>query len=264
MNTLTDPVHFSNLKKLSESPAHYRDSIGKDEDKLSYRIGRLTHALRLGVQPGVKWDVYDGTRRGKEWEAFKAARPGGDIFTKTEHALAKAMALSIDADPLATSLIKGRFEVPVEWTHETGRRCATRGIDVLNAEDEYTVELKTAVSSQPERFTRDALRMGYHAQGSWFRDAATWLGVRVKRHYVIAVEKKPPHVVTVFVVTERALVEGQKLCRSWMEQLKVCEEANAWPGYAQYVVELDTRADDEDLVLEDDEDGGDDGEEVAA
>lgn len=253
MNTLTDPVHLSNLKKFGESPAHYLDSIGKDEDKLSYRLGRHTHHMVLGVQPGVKWDVYDGRRAGKEWECFKNARPDVDIFTKSEHELCKAMAKAIAAHPLAMSLLVGEFEVPVEWTHESGRRCATRGIDVLNRVEEYTLELKTAVSSHPDKFTRDALRMGYHAQGAWFKDAAASLGVNAKRHYVVAVEKKSPHVVTVFCVTARALVEGQKLCRSWMEQLRACEEAKIFPGYVQYVVDLDTAAQDDELVLEDDD-----------
>ncbi len=249
---MSEPIHLSNLKHFSESPAHFLASLGDDEDKPIYRTGRLTHVLTLGAQRGVRWDVYDGRRAGKEWEAFKAAREGVDLFTKTELSLCSAMADAVKANERAMMILRGQFEVPVEWTHETGRRCATRGIDCLNAHEGYTAELKTTVSSHPGRFTRDAIRMGYHAQAAWVRDAAASLGVSVKAHYVVAVEKKAPHVVTVFRLTERAIVEGQKLCRSWMEQLKVCEESNAWPGYVQHVVDLDV-ADEEGLVFEDDE-----------
>lgn len=259
MNTISDPVHLSNLKKIGEAPAIYKDSLGRDEDKLAYRHGRLTHLLLLGVQAGVKWDIFPGRRAGKVWEEFRDARPDVDIFTKKEYDLALAMAKSVEATPLAMKYLKGEFELPVEWTYEgTGRRCCTRGIDVLNREKAYTAELKTAVSSHPERFPRDAIKLGYHAQGSWFKDAAKSLGVTTTKHYVIAVEKKRPHVVTVFCITARAMLEGEKLVRGWMERLKSCEDANEFPPYAQDVVDLDVRSDDEendDLVYEgDDED----------
>jgi exodeoxyribonuclease VIII len=253
MKLITDPVHLSNLKKFGESPAHYFDSIGKDVDKASFRIGRLTHALLLGVQPGGRWDIYKGRRAGKEWEAFRDARPGVDIFTTPEHALALAMAKSVERTPLAFDLLQGEFEVPVEWTHETGRRCATRGLDILNRKLRYTGELKTAVTSHPGRFTREALRMGYHAQGAWAKEAAASLGVDVDNHFIIAVEKKAPHVVTVLRLAPRALLQGQKLCRSWMEQLDACEKANVWPGYCQSVVDLDVPEEDDGIVFDGDE-----------
>jgi hypothetical protein len=248
-----NPVHLSNLKHMSESPAHYMASLGDGEDKAAYRIGRLTHVLTIGAQRGVRWDVYDGTRRGKEWEAFKAAREGVDLFTRPDLELSQAMANAVKANARAMQILRGEFEVPVTWTHETGRVCSTRGIDCLNGPEHYTAELKTAVSSHPLRFTRDALRMGYHAQGAWVRDAAASLGHKITSHYVVAVEKKAPHVVTVFRLTERAIVEGQKLCRAWMEQLKICEESNSWPGYAQYVVDLDIADDGDGLVFDEEE-----------
>lgn len=254
MQSPSDPVHFSNLKEFSLSPAHYLASIGNEDDKLAFRIGRLSHLHMLGMQPGARWDVYDGRRAGKEWEAFKAARDGVDIFTKKENELALAMAAAIKKEPLAEVLLRGEFEVPVEWTHAMGRRCATRGIDVLNRVERYTVELKTAVSSHPVRFARDAIRYGYHAQGSWFRDAARSLGVEIDRHFIVACEKKFPHVVTVFVVTPRAMVEGDKVVRSWMEQLQGCEESGQFPGYAQYIVDLDTAPEEDELVFDEDED----------
>lgn len=267
MNSLADPVHFSNLKKIAESPAHYAASIGDDSDSLAYRLGRLTHALVLGVQPGGQWDVYDGRRAGKEWESFKAKRGDAvDIFTKTEHTLCVAMAKAITAHPDAMRLLdRCEYEVPVEWTDlATGRRCATRGIDALNRSGRYTAELKTAVSSHPDRFARDANRLGYPAQGAWFKEACASMGVTIDTHYVIAVEKKAPHVVTVFQVTPRNIADGFLKCRAWMETLKVCEEAQSFPGYVQSIVDLDLWAPE---TTEDDDDGSvvlTDGEELAA
>lgn len=276
MNKLSDPVHFSNLKKIAESPAHYLASIGDDSDSYAYRIGRLVHALVLGVQDGVKWVVYDGRRAGKEWEKFKAEHEaaGEDIFTKSEHALCVSMALAIRDHGEARELIEtGESEVPVEWIHlPTGRRCKTRGIDVLNRKgceaskgQKYTLELKTAVSSQPDRFARDANRLGYPAQGAWFKEAAASMSVDVDAHFVIAVEKKAPHVVTVFKVTPRNLHDGWLKCCAWMETLKVCEDSKSFPGYVQSIVDLDLWSPATDV--DDDDDGSvvlEDGEEIAA
>lgn len=260
MKNFADPVHFTNLKKMAQSPAHYAASIGVEDDSLAFRLGRLTHALCLGAQQGVKWAVFEGSRRGKAWDEFKAAHEGYDLFTKSEHALAKNMALAITRDLRAKVLLDGEFELPVEWTHETGRKCATRGLDILNRPSRYIVDIKTAQTTQPGRFTREALRMGYHAQASFYRDAARSIGVEVSDVYLIAVEKKAPHVVTVLRFSARAMTEGDKLIRSWMEQLIACEAADEWPGYVQSIVEIDMPEDE----AEEFDFGDDEGSEEAA
>lgn len=256
MNTLKDPVHYSNLRKFSQSPAHYLASIGGGEDTGDFRLGRATHALTLGVQPGGAWTVYEGRRAGKVWEAFeaeqKAQNPNIDIFIPSELAAAKEMAKAVAADPVAKGLMVGEYEVPVEWTDESGRKCATRGIDILNRKGRYLIDLKTCRSAHPTRFAREALWYGYHAQGAFYADAARSLGVDIANVYVIAVEKTAPHPVVVRRLTLRALDQGRRLVRSWMEQLLVCEASNAFPGYAQSVVDLDV-AEEEDLVFGDSE-----------
>lgn len=258
MKLLTDPVHFSNLKHFAQSPAHFLASIGVEEDKLAFRLGRLTHALVLGVQSGGRWDVYEGRRQGKAWDEFVAARPGVDIYTVKEKALALAMARSIEACPNAMDLIEGETEVPVEWTYPGGtRRCATRGIDILNRKRRYIVDIKTTVSSHPVRFPRDAHFRGYNAQGSFYRDAARSIGADVDEVYFIAVEKKPPHVTTVFRLTPSVLIDGEKMIRSWMEDLQRCEESNQWNGYAQHIVDIEPLDGDSDGFDWSDDDDGD-------
>lgn len=253
MKLITDPVHFSNLKLFGKSPAHYADSIGADMDAPALRLGRACHALVLGVQPGAKWDIYDGRRAGKEWEKKKADNPATDFYIPSEIAIARAMASSVVKNKHAMDLLAGDFELPIEWTDESGRKCATRGLDVLNRKRRYVVDLKTAQTAHPQWFTREALRMSYHAQGAFYSDAARSLGVEVDDVYVIAVEKKSPHPVTVLRLTPRTLVQGRKLVRSWMEQLLVCEAANEWPGYCQGIADLDVPDDDDGIIFDTEE-----------
>lgn len=259
MLTKDDPVHFSNLKRIATSPAHYLASIGPQDDTDAYALGRLTHALILGG----KYAVYEGVRRGKEWDRFKAEQLGAgltdeQLYTSSQFAQARAMSDAVLSDPIAPMYLRGEHEVPMEWTAPTGRRCATRGIDVLNRERKFITELKTATCTAPWKFGWEAKRYGYHAQGAFYQNACRLAGIEINDVYIISVEKKKPYAVTVFHLTPRLLIEGDKLCRSWLECLRTCEEGNCFPPYAQYVVELDVDEDQGDVTLMID------GEEVAA
>ena len=98
--------------------------------------------------------------------------------------------------------------------------------------------------------------MGYHAQLAWYADGAKAAGlVLAPRCYVVAVEMKPPHVVTCLELTDRALDMGRRAYRLWWERLMVCERSDYWPGYVEGIAPLDV-PEDETLWI--------DGEEVAA
>lgn len=54
-------------------------------------------------------------------------------------------------------------------------------------------------------------------------------------------------------LTPRALEEGEKLNRSWIERLDGCELADEWPGYTQSILDLDVPDDASDALLIDGE-----------
>lgn len=245
---LAAPVHFSTLKHMARSPAHYRAAVlAPRESTPAMRLGTSVHAVVLG-QPYVIW--HGASRRGKEWDAFEAKHATSLILSEDEYqrALWCADALSNNRD--AASLLRGAHEVECEWT-AFGRRAAGR-LDVLG--DGYVTDLKTASSAHPETFVRAGLRLAYHAQLAWYLD-----GVRMPagRGFIVAVEPSPPFAVTVFELSPRCLDEGRKLIRMWMEQLAQCESANEWPEYAQSIVPFDVPDHDEPTLIID-------GEEVAA
>jgi len=102
-------------------------------------------------------------------------------------------------------------------------------------------DLKTCRSAHPDWFQWDARKMGYHAQLDWYGNGLERRGEgRPMRSFLVAVENTPPHVVTIFEATERALLEGRKLWSLWFERLRVCEDSNEWPGYSQGAVPFDT------------------------
>jgi hypothetical protein len=253
MNPRDHVVHFHDLKRIARSPAHYLAGLSADDtDKPSFRFGRLVHKILLGGD----YVVYAGDRRGNAWKAFQEEHQGQDIFTAEEAVKAKAIADAVRSHDIAGALLEGEHELPVEWSM-FGRKCATRGIDILSRQKRVIVDLKTASTTEPWLFSRAARRYCYHAQLAMYVDAAASLDVQVDDAYLIAVETAAPYAVTVLHATPRVLDEGRKLLRSWMERLLACEEADAWPAYTQSVVEFDVE-DSGDVVLEID------GEEIAA
>lgn len=244
---LSDPVHFTRLRHMSRSPAHYRSAILETKDPSpAMRFGQLVHAV-LFRQPFVVWPRH---RRGKDWDAFEAEHAGELIATQEDFDRSRRMADAIGAKAYATRVLSGMHEVEVRGSI-LGRRCEGRA-DVLG--DGYCTELKTTSNAHPERFQRGAMALGYHGQIPWYLDLAghpDWGG------HIVAVESAPPFAVTVFDLTPRIMAEGRKLTRLWMEQLLNCERSDAWPDYVQCPVPFDfPDAEGEQLII--------DGEEVAA
>lgn len=230
-------VRFSNLKRIGQSPQHYQSGLMHGiEPTRAMKIGSATHQRVLG---GPEYVVYEGDRRGKAWAEFKAAHDGSLILTMPEHESAARIAGAVMASQLAADVLAGAplREHEILWDF-AGRACASH-LDAL-AEGRYVVELKVTNCAEPSRFSRQALHMGYIAQCAFYAEAA-----QVDAAYIIAVEDKRPWPVTVLRLTPRALSDGIKTCRGWMERLLACEAEDAWPGYCQSIVELDTNEDDE-------------------
>ncbi len=239
-------VHFSALKEINKSPAHYQyvSAHGRD-DKPFLRSGRLLHSLVF--EETNAFAVYDGIRRGKEWEAFKADHADVEtIVNVAEHAEANAMAAAIRARPDAVRLLEGDRERYLEWTW-LGRPCAGT-IDVIGAD--WVTELKTCRTAKPDWFQRDALRFDYHTQLAWYRNGvAQSLRVVPHRAHIVAVESSPPYPVVVWQLTDRALELGERRARLWLEQLMACEGSDSWPGYCESMIDFDVPDPDESFSI---------------
>jgi exodeoxyribonuclease VIII len=236
------PVRFSNLKQISKSPAHYQAGLTASFDSASMRLGRIVDVAILGGPPLV---VYEGTRRGNVWNAFKASNAGAEIVTETEFESAQPIIKAVQGHEHAMFLLKsGTPKKRIFWDW-LGRPCSGEP-DVAG---KYLVDLKTARCSEPGRFAKQAMWLSYHAQMAWYRNGMLLSGLEPPSQlFIVAVETAPPFPVTVLQLTERAIEQGGRLCRLWMEQLLACEASGHWPGYVESVVDLDV-PDDNDLEL---------------
>jgi hypothetical protein len=237
-----DPVHLTRLKLMGQSPAHYQAAVEPEGGAID-RGGAL-HAILLG---GRRYLAYPGkVRRGKEYERFCADNADAVVLAQKDFDRALGMAAAVRACKPAMRVLEGQHELEINWQY-LGRDCQSH-LDVLGTG--YITELKSAASSDPDRFTWQAIRMGYNAQLAFYREAVIAAGLGVpKEAYVVAVESSAPFVVTVMRLTARALDQGARSCRLWMERLLACEAANDWPGYAMDIVPLDVPEEDVPLVF---------------
>lgn len=245
---MTDRVRFSTLKHFAQSPAHFRYWQSHEMKATpAMQIGTAVHARILGGPPVV---CYDGTRRGKEWDAFRAYnRPDATILSTAEHATVEAICSATFMHRPACEVLFDRQlainEGLIEWTFNgvPFRSTPDRVFGPFNGAT--LVELKTTRDASPRGFLRDAERRHYHAQLGTYRAALAHDGVRVSRVVIVACETVPPYSVAVYELSERALDIGYRLACGWLEQYKVCRDADEWPGYSQSAMEWDILPPDE-------------------
>lgn len=237
----TVPVRYSTLKHVGRSPAHYRYAIENPrEDSGPLRIGRLVHWHVLGAMPDDEDGrvvVYEGERRGNAWKEFAAANEGAEIVTPKEWDVALPIAEAVQRNALAAQLLDGTVrEHRIQW--------AIAGRAMSSRPDAYRpggplIDLKTTNDASPAAFSRMVHKFAYHAQAALYQDALRSIGVETTGAYLIAVETKAPHPVTVFELTRAMLDHGRRMYRGWLETLRTCEDSDQWPEYAQTVVQCD-------------------------
>jgi hypothetical protein len=244
-----EPLRFSRLKLMGKSAAHYQHGYGEETGAL--RKGTALHSYLIGATDDVV--LYPGkVRNGKVWDAFKAANDGKTMLIASEFDTVRRMRESLEAHPRAMELLTGGVqEERIDWT-DSGRAC--RGTpDVMHLRADGTkvgVELKTTVTSHPERFAWQTRKFAYHAQCAWYKygleRCLNYAPGAVTDFYVVAVESTAPYPVTVFRFDEESLLMGHKQCRLWLEALLGCERAGHFPAYAESDVTLSVVDDDTD------------------
>lgn len=136
---MIEPVHFSRLKSIGRSPAHFRHA--RSFETPSMRWGSAVHVLALGgdvivfegERTGSRWAafkslvdgrpyfVFDGPHRGKEWTAAKE-QAGADVIVTSDDVEAAVRARVIQMDRRE----RGAYDAPIVTSSEydSAARCA--------------------------------------------------------------------------------------------------------------------------------------------
>jgi len=228
-------INWSTLKWMRESALHYRYRLAvPQEDTPALALGRATHTLVFEPEKfEAEYTIWnDGTRRGKEWDAFTELHADQTILREQDVELVTELAESVRRHPLVqTYLDGGEFERIVTWTDPgTGLACKAKP-DWILPERRILLDLKTCVSAQAHRFGAAAARYGYHMQLAHYATGIEHgLGWRPKRVLLVAVEKEPPHDVSVFELAEDDMYVATVEVYGLLQAVKVCRETNTWPG----------------------------------
>lgn len=236
-----DAMNWSRLKKGAASMLHLKHAIDStdDGDTTSRLLLRAVHSAVL--EPDTfdeDYVVFDGAvRRGKEWEAFKAAHAGRTILNRTEQAIRIAekerivqVAAAVRRHSVAHKLIaSASCEHTIVWTdRETGVRCKAR-MDAY-APKRHIADLKGDRSVDEYLFTRRVGSMLYHGQAAWYQMGVEALTGDRLPYYLIPYETAAPHDVAVFEVDEDWLKPGRELCHRLLRQYAEAKRADVWPG----------------------------------
>lgn len=108
-------------------------------------------------------------------------------------------------------------------------------LDVLSkSETDPVIDLKTCADANPEKFMREALRLGYHLQAAWALDVLRLVGIKRQEFQFVAVESKPPHGVCVlrFLDQDVSLLRvGRVRYKEQLRKIKQSIETGKWPSY---------------------------------
>lgn len=228
------PLHFSKLKWMSKSAAHYRYALDHPmKQTKAMLLGGALDALVFKTKEVVTFD--GGSRRTKAWTTFEEqSDPESVLLLPPERAQVDGMLAALQSNSAAMELLSGETQRTLKW-RINDRECEGTP-DVFDTGK--VVELKSTINANPNKFQWDARNRGYHAQLAWYWNALNTLKLTANdaKCWIVAVESTPPHSVTIFKLTEGAMLEGAKMWCSWLERLRVCEHTDLWPGYTDAVV----------------------------
>lgn len=225
-------VSVSGLKTILRSPAHYLWEREHPKTSTAFDLGSVAHAIILGK--GAQYVAIDGNRNANAVkEQIAEAKSAGLVVLKSEQLdAAQRMADAVSRHRLASQLLSaGRAEVSAYMVDEpTG--CLVRGrFDWVNPD--ATVDLKTALSADPDVFRTAAARYGYHMQNAMYVDLRDANGETGKPFVFVVVENTPPHPVTVIEFDAPSIARGRELNRRALDIYATCRATDEWPGYTR-------------------------------
>lgn len=222
-----DAVNWSRAKHALKSAAHFHATA--IEDTAAMRLGRCIHLATL--QPDLfraEVVTYDGTRRGREWDAFRAAHQGAEILSPDDYLVCQRIADSVHAMPEAREYLRGDAECGV--VGELASVAAKCLVDMASSAGAL-LDLKSTQDAGPEAFGRQAWTSGYVAQGAWYSDLWHHATGERRPFVLLAVEKEPPFACALYVIDDAELEAGRRQYRRALEVIKRARETNQWPGY---------------------------------
>jgi hypothetical protein len=234
-------LSVSGAKKLlpPSCPAKFKASVGVEEHKPQFDVGKAFHVKVLGDGAEVVVVDADSWRSTDARLARDAAYEAGKVpLLASDAAVVEAMSAAVKAHDTAPLLFQGgASEVSAFWVDEsTGVQCKAR-FDYLPEPTPgrrlIVPDLKSAVSADPGEFSRAAARYGYVMQQCHYSSALRHLGIDPSPAFLfVVVEKDAPHLVNVgqFAAKEDIHFTAAALDKA-LRLYRECLATDTWPGW---------------------------------
>lgn len=222
----------SSLKLLLKDPAAFKlkyiDGIKeKEEYKVAFEDGTLTHAIILEPETISHYAVFPGLRKaGNAWEAFKAENADKICISAAQMLRAEKLYKAHAALDVANSLIRNGFP-------EHNMRGELQDLKVKARADyivpkQYIVDVKT--TSQPsdiDMFKQTVLDYGYHLSAALYVDIADQV-YGVPHVFYWEVLSKVDNQCHVYKASEETLAAGRNLVNQALLTYKRCAKSGIW------------------------------------
>lgn len=253
-----EAFHFSGIWRLLKSPAHYKYFIEHPEPPSDAMIlGNLVDTLLLepnlyNARYGLLPETYindDGDE--KKWnmnakvckEEYAELKASGKQVIKSEMLeTANAMIEQIKTHAeIMKTIEESKKQVCVVWVDaDTGVMCKAL-LDMLSPDG--TTDLKTTTDASQKAFSFKINSFLYHVQGAMYSDGVTAHSDGIILPYrIIAVETEPPHCPAIYALEENSLLTGREIYKHALRIYKDCVDNNSWPGYSQFIEDINIPA----------------------
>jgi len=235
-------INQSSFKDLARSPAHYHYAQQhKPKPTSAMIVGSAFHARVLEPDRyAEEFMICDAsTRTTKKYKEMAKDSEGADIILAAEAEQVEAMARAIE-DSYAYDLIDTTHkEVSLDWDHD-GIKCKAR-LDCVEP-GQYIADVKTIVSGDRDTFTKQAADYLRHIQAAYYSDGWAANTGESLPFIFVCVEKDPPHCVSVYQFSAKAISLGREQYTRYLNMIRACRDYDIWHGYEEDIQVVDLPA----------------------
>lgn len=208
-----------------------------EPSKRVFDIGSAAHAAILGTGPDIvcvpgEWRTKAVKEEVEQWRQ-KGVLPLHDKDYKAVFGMVGAVTRHPVASTLLDSCPHREASAYRDADDSLYLRCR---FDAIGPDG--IVDLKTVQSAEPGQFIRKAVDLGWHQQAAWYRDMAQALGVTDGPFRFIAVEKAPPHLVSIIELDEATEQLGREANARAIDTWQQCRTLDEWPGYPSQIITI--------------------------
>ena len=205
------------------------------EPSAAMRWGNICHAALLEPDRFEQdFPVFDGPKRGKDWQDFRDANADKEIITAEECEQLLAMIEAVRSRKDAFDLLSdGDHEVSAFWQYEGCGNCKGR-MDVLNKN--AIVDLKT--TSDISKFQNTAAQLLINVRVGWYQVGVREITGALLPVYIVSVEQKPPFDILVYEYDAEALALGRDIAIKTARKYRECEKVSKFPGVCEDIQTL--------------------------